>query len=215
MPTADIFQAEINHRREAKNNHEELQNFRVNRRGESAFQNIEQHDAGTDEQRDIVIPTEQRVEQFRQRVHGNAGSENRHHGECDGVKRADAFVKTHFQIFRNGTRLGAVIKWHHEHREKDHRRNCANPIKVRGADAVFCAARRHADEFERAEVCRYKRESRDPRWNRAGGRQKVRRRFHVARELPADADDKGNVGDQNEIVYLGEMDGLHRVWESF
>ena len=212
MPPTHVFQSEINDRREAEHDHEKLQHFRVNRRSQAAFQDINQNNAGANQQAEIVIPAKKLAEQFRQRVHRNARRENRHYGEGDGVQSADAFVKTHLQILRHRARLGAVIKGHHEHREENHRRNRADPVKVRGGDAVFRAAGGHADKFKRAEIGRDEGQAGHPRRNRARRREKIRRRFHVTRQHPADADDKGDIGQQNGVVNFVEMHWFHKVW---
>ena len=128
---------------------------------------------------------------------------------------AHPFVKAHFEIFRHGARLGAVIKRHHEHRQKDHRRNRADPVEMRGGDAVFRAAGGHADEFQRAEVGGDERQPGHPGRNRTAGRQKVRRGFHVTRQRPADADDKRDVRDQNCVIYPRQVNWLHNECRSF
>ena len=72
-----------------------------------------------------------------------------------------------------------------------------------------------ADQFERAKICRDECQSGHPRRNGTRGREKVRRRLHVARQHPADADDKGDVGQQNGVIYPGEVNGLHRIGQGF
>src|SRR5208282_3587810 len=129
-PAADVLQSKINHGRETEYDHEELQHLRVNGRGQAAFQNVNQHDAGADKQGNVIIPTQQLIKQFGQRVHRNAGGEHRHDGKTNGVQSHHRFVKPHLQIFRHGPSLGAVVKRHHKHGEKDHRGNGANPVKV-------------------------------------------------------------------------------------
>ena len=46
----------------------------------------------------------------------------------------------------------------------------------------------------------------------ARGREEVRRRFHVTRQHPADANDETDVGEENSVVYPVEMDGFHSVY---
>ena len=194
------FKSEIYHRRKAEHDHEKLQHLGVNGRGQAAFQNVNQHDAGADEQGEVIIPAQQLVEQLGQRVHGNAGGKHGHDGEADGIQSHHRFIEPHLQIFRHGPRLGAVIKRHHKHGEKDHRRNRADPIEVRGGDAIFRAAGGHADQFQRAEIGGNEGQSGHPRWNRARGREKIRRTFHVTGQRPADADDKADIGQQNGVI---------------
>ena len=137
VPAAHVFQAEINNRRETEDNHEELQHLGVDGRGQPAFQNVNQHDAGADPQGQVVIPTEQLVEQLGQRVHGDARGENGHHGERHGIQRADAFIESHFQIFWHRPRLGAVIKRHHEHGEEDHRPRTSMSFRSTSGKSAF------------------------------------------------------------------------------
>ena len=143
-PTANIFQSKINDRRKTEHNHEELEHLRVDGRSQSAFEHIYQHNSRTNPESGMIIPTEQLVEQLGQSVHGNTGSEHRHHGEGDRVERADAFVKAHLQVFRDGAGFGSVVEWHHENSQKDHRWNRADPIEVAGRDAVLGAAGSHS-----------------------------------------------------------------------
>ena len=82
-------------------------------------------------------------------------------------KRANPFVEAHLQIFRHRARLGAVVKRHHEHGQEDHGGNRADPVEMRGGDAVFGAAGRHADEFQRAEIGGNKGQTGDPGGNGA------------------------------------------------
>ena len=149
------------------------------------------------------------MQQLGQRVHRNAGSENRHHRERQRIEAAHALVKAHLEIFRHRARLGAVIKRHHEHGQKHHRRNGADPIKMRGGNAVFRAAGRHADQFQRAEVGGHERQAGHPRRNRTPRQEEIRRRFHVASQREADADDKHRVGKQDGVINPGQMNWLH------
>ena len=155
-PATDIFESKINHRRKAKDDHKELEDFGVDRRGQSALQNIHQHDTRTDPEREVIVPTQQLVEKLGQRVHRDAGRKNGHDRKGDGVQRADPLIEPHLQIFWHGPSLGTVIKRHHEHREEDHRRNRAQPVKVRRADAVFRSAGCHPNKLQRTEVGRNK-----------------------------------------------------------
>ena len=162
------FKAEINHRREAEHDHEELQHLGVNGRGQAAFQNINQHDAGADRtgRSDNSSPASwlsSLASAFMEMPEANTVMT----AKAMAFKPMHRFVKPHLQIFRHRARLGAVIKRHHEHGEKDHRRNGADPVKVRGGDAVFGAAGGHADQFQRAEIGGDERQAGHPRRNRA------------------------------------------------
>jgi hypothetical protein len=98
---------------------------------------------------------------------------------------------------------------HHEHGQKDHGRDGADPVEMSGGNAVFGAAGRHANQFQRAEVGCHERKTGHPRRNRTPGEEEVRRRFHVAPEGEADADDKACVRKQDGVVNPGEMNRLH------
>ncbi len=111
-------------------------------------------------------------------VHRDARGENRHDGEGDGVETARFFVETQTQVFWHGARAGAVVKRHHEDADEDHRRNRADPVKMRSGDSVLRSGSAHADNFLRAEVRGHEREPGNPCGNSTPGKEKVRARFH-------------------------------------
>ena len=211
VPAADVLQAEVNDRGEAEHDHEELQHLGVDGRSQAAFEHIHQHDCGADPEADIIVPAEQLVQQFRQGVHGNARSKQGHYRERDGVEAAGPLVKTELEVFGHGARLGAVIEGHHEHGEEDHGRNCAHPIEMAGGDAVLGAAGRHAHQFQRAQVGGDESQARDPRRNRAPGREEVRRALHVTLQGETNANDEDDVNAQDGVVDEAELNVLHRL----
>ena len=81
IPAADVSETEINDRRETEDDHEKLEHFGVNRRGQSAFQHINQHHRRTNPETHIVVPAEQQMQQTGQAIHGNTRREHRHDRE--------------------------------------------------------------------------------------------------------------------------------------
>ena len=63
-----------------------------------------------------------------------------------------AFAKAQLQVARNGVGLGDVIEGHHHDAEKEHRRNRADPVPVRGQDAVLVRGTSPSHQLQRAKV---------------------------------------------------------------
>ncbi len=64
----------------------------------------------------------------------------------------------------------------------------------------FRAARRHADEFERAKIRRQEGKTADPRGDGASREKEVRACAHVAAEREADADHKADVNQHDGVI---------------
>ncbi len=77
-------------------------------------------------------------------------------------------------------------------------------------DAVFRAGGGHADDLLRAEIGREKRQAGDPGGNQSSGKKKIRACAHVAFQHKANAEDEGEIDDQNGAVDQTEVNGLHR-----
>ena len=67
-----------------------------------------------------------------------------------GVQRAGLFVEAEFEVFGDAARAAAVIERHHEDADEQHGGHRADPVKVRGHDAVLGSGRAHSDHLLRA-----------------------------------------------------------------
>ena len=110
----------------------------------------------------------------------------------------------------SGTAAGAaaVIERHHEYAHEQHRGHGADPVKMRGHDAVLGAGRAHADHFLRAQIGGEKREAGDPDGNRAVRGEKIFARLDAAADQQSDAEDEGEVQREDRVV-----DEAERHWE--
>jgi len=206
-PAADVLQRQEHQRREAEDDHEELQHLVVNGGGEPAEKDIDQHDEGGGPDAGPVVPMDQSLEQPGQRVQGNARGKDRHHREGDGVEAARLFVEAQLEILRHGAGLRAVVEGHHEDGEEDHRGDGSDPVKMAGHDAVLGAGGGHADHLLRAEIGGEKSEACDPRRDRAPRKEEIRAALHVALQGGADADDENEVDGEQGVIDAAELNG--------
>ena len=147
----------------------------------------------------------QRLDEPRHGVHRDAGAEDGHHGERAGVERAGLFVEAQAQKLRHRARLRAVVERHHEDAHKDHGRDGADAVEVRGLKAVLGARSAHADHFLRAQVGADEGQAADPGGQRAAGLEEVLARLHVALEGKADAQHKDEVQQHDQPIDRGEF----------
>ena len=217
-PAADIPKSQQHQRQESGDDEEELQDLVVDGAGQSAEEDIRQHDDGRkhdgERENSFLRPAQrvkesiknmQRLDQPRHRVHRDAGTENRHHRKGAGIQRAGLLVEPHAQELRHRAGLGAVIKRHHEDAHKDHSRNRADAIEVRGLQAVFGAGSAHADDFLRAQVGADKGQAADPRGQGAAGLEEILAGLHIAFQGKANAQHEDEVQQHDQPVNGGKV----------
>ena len=90
-----------------------------------------------------------------------------------GGQSAARFAETQLQISRHRVGLGNVVERHHHQREEQHRRNGADPVPMRGQNAVLIGRTRPAHQLERAEIGGEKTQSRDPGGHLAARHEKI------------------------------------------
>ena len=191
--------------REPGHDQEELQDLIINSAGEAAHIGVNEYDGRDGQHRRAEIPTQHQVQQQAHGVHGDAGGEDGHHGEGEGVEAAGLLIEAQLEVFGDGTGLAAVIKRHHEDAHEEHGGNGADPIEVGRHDAILGAGSRHADEFLRAEIGRDEGEAGDPDRDGAPGEQKVATGRDFLTQHPTDADHKGEVRGQYDVVDGSEV----------
>ncbi len=91
---------------------------------------VNKHDGGGQQHRVGETPAQHQFKQHPQRVHADAGRENRHDGEGDGVQPARFLIEAQLQVFRNAACAAAVIERHHEDADKHHGGHGAQPVEV-------------------------------------------------------------------------------------
>ena len=112
--------------------------------------------------------------------------------------------KRSFRYSGHAAGAASVIERHHEDAHEQHGRHRADPIEMRGHDAVFRAGRAHSDHFLRAQVGGDERQAGDPDRNGAAGSQKIFAGGDLALDQPADAQYEGEIERQDEIVDRGQ-----------
>ena len=118
----------------------------------------------------------------------------------DGGEGAGGFAEAELQVAGDGVGLGDVVEGHHHDAEEEHGGDGADPIPVRGEDAVLIGGGRPAHEFERAEVGGEEAEPGDPRGHFAAGEEEVLAGAGLALEVEADGEDHHEVdGDDGDI----------------
>ena len=123
------------------------------------------------------------------------------------AERARAgFTETQFQISRHRVRLRNVVEGHHHQREEQHCGDGADPIPVRGQNAVLIGRSGPAHQFQRAQVCRQEAQSRDPGGHFASGHEEVFAGVGLALQVKADGQYQREVENDNDHVYRREMD---------
>ena len=226
IPATDVFQADPDQRQESRDDEEKLEDFVVDGAGESAQEDVAEHDDRGEDDGEVEDPVQrqsqrlkrlvedvERLDEARHRIHRNAGREDGHQREGAGVPGARLFVEAEAQKFGHGARFRAVVERHHEDADEDHRGNGADPVKVAGDDAVFGAGGTHADDFLRAKVGGNEGEAADPGGQGAAGLEVVLAGFHEALECEADAEHKNEIQQHDDPVdgcqvhALGFLDG--------
>ena len=199
-PAAGLQHGHDGERREAHDDQEELQHFVIDRAGESAEEGVGEHDGRGAEHAGGEIPAEHQAQQQAERVHRNAGGEDRHAGKAQGVERARLFVEAKFEVLGDGAGAAAVVEGHHEDADEDHGRDGAHPVEVGGHDAVLGAAAGHADQFLRAEIGRQEGEAGDPDGDGVAGGEEVLAGGDLPAESPSDAEDEPEIDCEDGVI---------------
>ena len=117
----------------------------------------------------------------------------------------DGSPKRSLQVARHRVGLGDVIERDHHDRQEQHGGDRADPIPVRGENAVLIGSAGPAHQFERTEVGGQEAEARDPGGHLAAGQEKVLAGLGEALQVEADSED-GNEVQNND----GEIDARER-----
>ena len=98
------------------------------------------------------VPAQDHFHHHRHGVHVHARHQDGHDRECDRAQRARFRTVAQLQISWDGVGFGDVIEGHHHDAEEEHRRDGADPVPVRGHNAVLIGIPRPAQQFERAQI---------------------------------------------------------------
>ena len=200
VPAADVVQADDRQRDQRREDHEELQHLVVDRRGEAAERDVDEHDGGGDDDAEQDRPAEHQLEHERQRVQVHAGDQHGRERERQRVEEVRLLVEAQAQVLRHRPHLRAVVEGHHHDAQEDHRGHGADPVVVDRVDAELGAVGGHAEDLERAQVRGDEREAGDPRGQRAAREEVVEARLDVALRREPDAEDGDEVDRQDQVV---------------
>ncbi len=89
------------------------------------------------------------------------------------AEAARALAEAQLQIAGHRVGLGDVVERHHDDAEEEHRGNRADPVPVRGEDAVLVGGAGPAHEFERSEVGADEAQAGDPGGHLAAGEEEL------------------------------------------
>ena len=104
------------------------------------------------------------------------------------------------EIAGHGVGFADVIKGHHHHAEKEHGGDGADPIPVRGENAVLIGRAGPAHQFQRTQIGGDKAQARDPGGHLAAGHEELFAGVRLLLEVEADPDDHREVdGDDGDI----------------
>jgi hypothetical protein len=142
LETRDAAHSVQRHERERQqrgDDHEELQDLVVDRRGQPTQRDVDEHQRRRDEDREGHRPAEHQVDDQGQREQVDAGDEDGGEGEGAGVERVRGLVEAQPQVLGHRTDLGPEVERHHHDAEEDHRRHGAEPVVVDRRHAVLGA----------------------------------------------------------------------------
>ncbi len=199
-PAAHVVERDERQREQARDDDEELQDLVVDRRGQAAERDVDEHDRGGDDDRDRERPAEHQVDDQREREQVDAGDQHGRHGERRGVQRVGRVVEAQAQVVRDAADLGPVVEGHHHDAQEDHRGDRADPVEVHGRDAVLGTVGGHAEDLERAEVGGDEGQAGDPGGQRPAGQEEVEVRLDRQTRDGADPEHHDEVDAEDRVV---------------
>ena len=173
VPAADFDQAEDGDEQRAEPDEKELQDFVEDGGTQAAERDVERDGERRYPDAEVEVPAEDDLHHDGHRIHVDAAHQNGHEGEADGGERAGAVAVAQLQVAGDGVRLRDVVEGHHDDAEEEHGGDGADPVPVRGEDAVLVGGAGPAHQFERAEVGRDEAEARDPGGHFAAGHEEL------------------------------------------
>jgi len=210
VPAADLDQADHGHGDQAGQDHEELQHLVVDGSAESADRDVDEHKPCCHADREEERPAEQVLEDQGESV--EVDPRNQHRGQREGqcVEDVGRRIEPQPEILRDAADLGAVVERHHHQAQEHHGWYGADPVEVCCRDPVLRAVGRHAQDLDRAEVCRDEGQTRDPRRQRPAGQEEVHAGLDRGTGGDADGQDDRKVDEQQGVVQAVEMQPQHR-----
>jgi hypothetical protein len=142
---------------------EELQHLVVDRRGQAAERDVDEHQRGGNQDRQGDRPAEHQMDDQRQREQVDPGDQHRGQRERPGVEGMRGLVEAQPEVLGHRANLRPVVERHHHQPEEHHRRNRAEPVVVHRGHAVLSTVGSLAEDLQGAQVGGDEGQARDPR----------------------------------------------------
>ena len=123
----------------------------------------------------------------------------------NAADRARALPIAQLQVSGHRVRLADVVEGHHHDAQEEHGGDGADPIPVRGQDAVLIRRSGPAHQLQRAEVGRNEAQARDPRGHLAAGHEELFAGVGLALQVEADPDHHHEVDRDNGDIEQAQM----------
>ena len=199
-PAAGFNHADDGDEERAEPDQNELQDLIEDGREEAAQEDVSRDGGGGDPDAEIHIPAEDDIHHLRHGEHIDAAHEHGHEAEGDGGKGAGGLAVAQLEIAGDGVGLRDVIERDHHQREKDHGGDGADPIPVRGEDAVLIGRCGPTHEFKRTQIGGEEAETSDPSGHFPAGEEEVFPGLGVVLQIEADADHRDEVERDDDAI---------------
>ncbi len=204
-PAASFDEAEDRNQQCTCPDKDELQNFVEDGGTQAAEGDVNGDGARGDPDAKVDVPAENDFKDQGHGIHVDAAHEHGHEGEADGRKRAAGFSETQFQVAGHRVRFGNVIERHHDEREEEHGGNGADPIPVRGEDAVLIGGAGPAHQFEGAEIRGEETKAGDPGGHFATRHEEVFAGVRALLQIETNSENQDEVKDNDGQINPIEM----------
>ena len=207
-PATSLDEAEDGDEHGSRPDEDELEDFVDDGRAQPAEHDVDGDRDGADPHGEVDVPAEDDLHDDGHGVHVDAGHEDGHEGEADAGEAARSLAEAELQIAGDGVRLGDVVEGHHHNAEEEHGWDGADPVPVRGEDAVLVGRSGPAHQLQRAEVGGDEAEARDPGGHFAPGEEELLAGVGGALHVKADEEHHGEVEQKDCDVDRREADQM-------
>ena len=173
-PAAGFDEAENRHQQRAAPDEDELQNLIEDGGAQAAERDIGGHRQRRDDDGEVQIPAENDLHHFSHGEHVHAAHEHGHEGKRKRRRRCCApCAVAKLEVAGHGVGFADVVEGHHHHAQEEHGGDGADPIPVRGQNAVLVGRAGPAHEFQRAQIGGDKAQAGDPGGHLAPGHEEL------------------------------------------
>ncbi len=184
----------------------ELQHLVKDRGTQAAEGDVDRHCDRGDPDAEVDIPAEHHLHDQRHRVHVDAAHQDRHEPERDGRQATAGFPEAKLEVARHRVGLRDVVERHHHHAQEEHGGDGADPIPVRGQDAVLIGRGRPSHQLQGAEVGGQEAQARHPGCHLAPREEEIFAGRRPCLEVKPDAQDGHEVDHNDRGVHPTERD---------